>query len=194
MRPNFFVVFPAGALEAAPAMHVVATRVADAKSSSRLQRELVRSFPNVSALDLTLVLETVGNLVSKVGFAIRFMALFTVMTGIVVLIGAIVTGRWQRSRESILLRTLGASRAQVRAILFVEYASLGFLAAVTGLVLAAGGGWALAHFVFKSGFQIPWLDAVVALVAVPALTVTVGLSTSRGIANAPPLEILRQEA
>ncbi len=194
VRPNFFVVFPAGALEAAPAMHVVATRVADAKSSSRLQRELVKSFPNVSALDLTLVLETVGNLVSKVGFAIRFMALFTVMTGVVVLVGAIVTGRWQRSRESILLRTLGASRAQVRAILFVEYASLGFLAALTGLVLAAGGGWALAHFVFKSGFQIPWLDAVVALLAVPALTVAVGLSTSRGIANAPPLEILRQEA
>ncbi|KAB2671415.1 MAG: FtsX-like permease family protein [Verrucomicrobia bacterium] len=194
VRPNFFVVFPAGALESAPAMHVVATRVGNARESARLQRELVREFPNVAAIDLTLVLETVNNLVSKVGFAIRFMALFTVLTGVVVLVGAIVTGRWQRSRESILLRTLGASRAQVRWILFVEYASLGILAATTGLLLAMAGGWALAHFVFKSGFQIPWIDALVALVAVPALTVAVGLATSRGIANAPPLEILRQEA
>jgi putative ABC transport system permease protein len=193
VRPNFFVVFPAGALEAAPAMMVLATRVQGPAESAGLQRQLVQRFPNVSAIDLTLVLDTLNNLIGKVGFAIRFMALFTVLTGVVVLIGAIVTGRWQRSRESILLRTLGASRAQVRQFLFAEYASLGLLAAMTGLALATAAGWALAHFVFRSGFGMPWVDAITALLAVPALTVTVGLLTSRGIANEPPLEILRQE-
>lgn len=194
VRPNFFVVFPAGALESAPAMHVLATRVADARDSARLQRGLVKAFPNVSAIDLTLVLDTVDRLVAKVGFAIRFMALFTVLTGVVVLVGAVVTGRWQRAREGILLRTLGASRAQVRRILFAEYATLGLLAAATGIALATAAGWALAHYVFRSGFVPPWRDALAALVAVPALTVAVGLLTSRGIADEPPLEILRQEA
>ncbi len=193
VRPNFFVVFPAGALESAPAMHVLATRVANAGESARMQRELVQAFPNVSALDLTLILETINNLVEKVGFAIRFMALFTVLTGVVVLVGAIVTGRWQRTQESILLRTLGASRAQVRRILFAEYAGLGVLAALTGIVLAAAAAWALSRFVFHVDFLLPWRDALVALVSVPTLTVAVGLLTSRGIANQPPLEILRQE-
>ena len=112
VRPNFFMVFPAGALEAAPAMHVLATRCPTPDDSARLQRGLAGGFPNVSVVDLALVLETLNGILSKVGFVIRFMALFTVLTGLVVLAGSLVTGRWQRVRECILLRTLGATRAR----------------------------------------------------------------------------------
>ncbi len=193
VRPNFFVVFPGGALEAAPAMHVVATRVANAAESARMQRELVQAFPNVSAIDLTLVLQTLDGILTKVGFVIRFMALFTVATGLIVLAGAVLTGRWQRVQESILLRTLGATRAQIRRILFAEYFALGSLAALTGIVLSVCSSWALAKFAFKADYVVSPAPLAVALLSVTAVTVLVGLATSRGIANEPPLEILRRE-
>jgi putative ABC transport system permease protein len=193
VRPNFFVVFPAGALEAAPAMHVMATHVGDPGESARLQRTLVERFPNVSAIDLTLVLQTLDSVVAKVAFAIRFMALFTVLTGLVVLAGAILTGRWQRVREVVLLRTLGATRRDVRRTLLAEYATLGVLGAATGVVLAIGAAWALARFAFRAGFAVSPLTLVAAFGIVTVLTVIVGLATSRGIADEPPLEVLRRE-
>ncbi len=195
VRPNFFVVFPAGVLEDAPAMHVLATHVADAAASARMQREVVKAFPNVSAIDLTLVLQTLDGILAKVGFVIRFMALFTVATGLVVLAGAVLSGRWQRMQEAILLRTLGATRAQIRQVLFAEYATLGLLAAITGSVLAVMASWALAVFAFKAGYDFAALPVplAVALSGVTTLTVLVGLATSRGIADQPPLEILRRE-
>lgn len=194
VKPNFFVVFPEGALEAAPSMHVLATRVASPAESARMQRDVVRQFPNVSIVDLTLVLQTVEGVLSKVAIAIRFMALFTVGTGMIVLAGSVITGRWQRMQEAILLRTLGASRSTIRKILMAEYAGLGFLAAITGSVLSIGAAWALGHFVFRIPFHLPLSELLTTLIAVPALTLTVGLSASRGISNHPPLEILRSES
>ena len=193
LRPSMHFVFPSGSLDAGSPMWVLATRTNRREESNELQTSIAKTFPTVSVIDLNQVLETLNQYVYKVGMAIRFMGLFTVLTGVLVLISAIVTGRWQRCRESTLLRTLGASRNQVRWVLLVEYALLGGLGAVTGLLLALGAGWAVVHFVFQLGFHVQWLDPIVALLAVPTLTVIIGLSASRGIANTPPLEILRQD-
>lgn len=194
VQPNFFVVFPRGALEEAPAMHVLVTRVASAGESARLQREVVGRFPTVSAIDLTLILQTLDSVLAKISFVVRFMAMFTVLTGLLVLVGSLVTGRFQRVQESILLRTLGASRGQVCRVLLVEYLALGLLAALTGVLLATAAAWALSVFVFKAGFALPLAPQLVALVAVPALTVVTGLLMSRGVLNHPPLAILRSES
>jgi putative ABC transport system permease protein len=193
VQPNFFMVFPEGALEEAPAFHVFVTRVTSAAESAALQRDVVRAFPNVSAVDLTLVLETLDSVLGKIAFVVQFMALFTVATGLLVLAGAILTGRYQRIQESILLRTLGASRRQIFQILGVEYFALGFLAALAGIVLSLGGTWALAAFVFDMAFRPPLVPIVLALLVVSVLTLAVGLLASRGVANHPPLEILRSE-
>ena len=193
VRPNFFVVFPEGALEAAPAMVVMASRVRDAAQSAALQRRLVAAFPNVSAIDLTLVLQTLDDVLTRIGFVLRFMAFFTVLTGLLVLAGSILNGRWQRVQESILLRTLGASRVQIRQILLAEYAALGLLSALMASGLAVAGSWALARFAFNASYSISLVPLVITVALVPALTAVVGLLTSRGIADQPPLEILRRE-
>ena len=194
VRPNFFVVFPEGVLEAAPAMTVLATRVPDAAASARLQRALVARFPNVSAIDLTLVLETLDRVVTQAGHGIRFMALFTVVTGLVVMAGAILTGRWQRVREMVLLRTLGASRRQLRQALLAEYAALGVMGALTGTLLACAAAWALARFAFRAPFAVsPWV-LLAAVLVVTALTVAVGLLSSRGLTRQSPLEVLRGDS
>ncbi len=193
VQPNFFVVFPAGPLEEAPVMHVLVTRVESAEESARLQRAVVDRYPNVSAIDITLVLRTLDQILGKIAFVIRFMAMFTVATGLLVLVAAVLSGRWQRVRESILLRVLGASRRQVLWILLVEYAVLGFLAAATGVILALAASAALAVFLFQSAFSPPMAPAVWAILTVTGLTVVTGLLASRGVVNHPPLEILRSE-
>jgi len=193
VQPNFFVVFPAGPMDDAPAFYVLVTRVESAEDSARLQRAVVDRYPNVSAVDITLVLRTLDQILGKIAFVIRFMAMFTVATGLLVLVAAVLSGRWQRVRESILLRVLGASRRQVLWILVVEYAVLGLLAAITGVALALAGSAALAGWVFHVVFAPPLAPALWAILGVTALTVATGLLASRGVATHPPLEILRSE-
>ena len=192
-QSNFFVVFPAGVLEEAPAFNILVTRAPDPTASGQLQADVVSRYPGVSAIDLRLVVETVQGIVDKAATAVRFLSVFTVGTGLLVLAAAIFTGRYERVREGVLLRTLGASRRQIFRVLTVEYLALGTLAALTGIVLAVTGNWVLATFFFK----LPWVPAPGAMVltwaAVTALTVGVGLFASRGVCDAPPLEILRGE-
>jgi putative ABC transport system permease protein len=193
-QTNFFVVFPAGVLENAPTFHVLVSRVETPSDSAKLQNAVVAKFPNVSAIDLTSVIQTVDSILSKVALVIRVMSLFTVGAGVIVLASTIWSGRYQRLQESILLRTLGASRMQIWQILCAEYFLLGVFASATGIVLAIGASWGLAKFVFKLSYAPSILPLFVAAGAVSLLTVAIGLIASRGVGGAPPLEILRAEA
>ncbi len=193
MSPNFFVVFPEGVLEAAPKFYVVAARAVDAGESARVQQAAVAAFPNVSALDLALVMKTLDGIFSKVQFVVQFMSLFTVATGVLVLAGAVLTGRFQRIRETVLLRTLGASGRQLMQIQLIEYAVLGVLGALVGGGLAYGANAALAVWVFKAPVITPLAPLAIAVGLVTVLTVATGLLSGRGITRHPPLEVLRQE-
>jgi putative ABC transport system permease protein len=193
-QTNFFVLFPAGVLESAPTFYVLVSRVATPADSAKLQNAVVAKFPNVSAIDLTSVIQTVDSILSKVALVIRVMSLFTVGAGVIVLASTIWSGRYQRLQESILLRTLGASRAQIWKILCAEYFLLGLFASLTGIVLAVGASWGLAKFVFKLAYAPSLLPLFVAAASVSLLTVAIGLIASRGVGSAPPLEILRVEA
>jgi putative ABC transport system permease protein len=193
LEPNFFVVFPEGVLEGAPKTYLAAVHAGSPAESARVQRAVVDAFPNVTAIDLSLVVQTLDGILSKVAFAIEFMALFTVATGLVVLAGAILTGRHQRIRETVLLRTLGATRRQLALIQLFEYAVLGVQAAVVGGLLAVAGNGLLARFVFHVPAETPAAQIGAAILIVSALAVATGFLAGRGIAHHPPLEALRQE-
>lgn len=194
MQANFFLVFPEGALEAAPKFHIMALRVADAAQSAKVQQAVVRDHPNVSAIDLALIIQTIDGVYSKASFVVEFLALFTVITGGIVLAGAVLIGRSQRVRESVLLRTLGATKAQVNRIMFAEYLALGTLAAAVGAVLAVGANWALAWQVFQVKWTAPSITVLLGgWAVVSALTVLTGWLSNRGICDHPPLAVLREE-
>jgi putative ABC transport system permease protein len=192
-EPNFFVVFPAGVLEAAPQSYVTLSRVTDAAERGRFQRRLAERFGNVSTLDLTLLQEALEQLVERVVLAIRFMALFSLGVGVLVLVGALATSRFQRVREGALLRTLGATRAQVFRVVLAEYLTLGLLASTVALVLASAAGWAVSRFVFDGSFRLPGLPLSALVLLVVGLTVIVGLANSREVVRRTPLEVLRQD-
>ncbi len=192
-EPNFFAIFPEGPLDDAPQTFVALSRIDDPARRARFQRAVVEAYPNVSTLDLAQVQEAVEGILGRVALAIRFMALFSLAAGTVILVGAVAASRHQRLREAVLLRTLGATRGQIFRILLAEYAALGVLAAATAILLSAGAAWALVRFGFDAGFALP-LPSLLALAAgVVALTVVVGLLGSGDVLRRPPLEVLRAE-
>ncbi len=125
MQMNFSVIFPTGVLENAPQFHVLSTKVPDDKSSAKLQRELVRKFPTVSIIDIRQLLRLVEGILDKISWVINFMAFFSILTGIIVLIGSVRNSKYQRIKESVLLRTLGAKSNQILKITALEYLYLG---------------------------------------------------------------------
>jgi len=193
MQTNFRVVFPTGVLEKAPQFHVLMTKVPTKEISAKYQGAVVRSFPNISVIDLALVLQLLDELLSKIGFVIRFMAGFSMITGWIVLLSAVWTSKNQRIKESILLRTLGASRKQILAINAIEHFFLGALATAAGLILALAGSWLLASFSFEASFNPPLIPILLLFVGVVLLVVITGLWSTRKILNQPPLKILRNE-
>lgn len=193
IQTNFLVVFPKGVLEEAPQFHVLMTRIPDKATSARFQQAVVKQFPNVSIIDLGLVLSVLDKLLDKVGFVIRFMAGFSIITGLVVLIASVLISKYQRIQESVLLRTLGASRKQIFYITALEYFFLGALAAATGIILSLGGSWLLARYTFETAFTPQWLPLLAVFLSICGLTVVIGLANSRGVVTRPPLEVLREE-
>ena len=192
--PNFIFVFPNGVLEEAPQIYVITTRIDEVTASNSYQNQLMASFPNVSLIDLRLVLATIDEFFDKVSFIIQFMALFSIVTGLIVLAGAVINSKYLRMRENVLLRTLGAVKKQIWAITILEYAFLGFLAGFTGALLAVLSGWALSIYFFKVVF-FPDLTNILAIwLGVTLLTIMVGWFNTRSIINRSPLEVLRKEA
>ena len=193
LQPNFSVVFPSGVLEQAPQFYVLITRVSTPEESATFQRAVVDKYPNVSVIDLRLVLAVLDEVLGKIGFVIRFMAGFCILTGIIVLITSVLISKFQRIKESVLLRTLGATRRQVRIILLLEYFFLGALASATGIVLSLAFSEALARWSFEASLTIHWLDVAEIFATITGLTMLIGLYNSRGVLNRPPLEVLRRE-
>ncbi|MBF9220955.1 ABC transporter permease [Hymenobacter ruricola] len=193
VQPSFLVVFPAGVLEQAPQFTVLLTRTPNTAALAAVQQRLVRDFPNVSAIDLALILQTLDDLIGKISFVIRFMAGFSILTGLLVLSSSVVISRYQRVRESVLLRTLGASRAQILRITLVEYGLLGLLAALAGIGLALLAAWALAVWVFNASFGPALLPLLGLAALVTVLTAAIGLFNSRDVLRRSPLEVLRAE-
>ncbi|HET8865009.1 MAG TPA: FtsX-like permease family protein, partial [Gracilimonas sp.] len=192
--PNFFMVFPSGVLENAPQFFATTINTNSREASLRLQQELVQEYPNVSAIDIGQVLETVRAFIDKITFVIQFIGLFSIITGLIVLAGSAATSRFQRIREAVLLRTLGASKKQVIKIQVIEYVLLGVMASITGLILSLGASTLIGQFYFDITFVPNFYIIGMEIIILTALVLIIGLLNTRGVHNKPPLEVLRAEA
>jgi putative ABC transport system permease protein len=193
LQTNFFVVFPSGVLEKAPRFNVLVTRTDDEATSGTAQAAVVSRYPNISAIDLSLILNVVDSVLSRVAFVVQFMALFSVVTGLIVLASAVLVSRVQRIEESVLLKTLGAARGQLARIFVTEYAMLGLLGALTGSLLAVTAGWVLSRFVFEATLVVPYFSLLLVVVVVIGVTLLIGLGGSRRVYRRSAMEVLRAE-
>jgi putative ABC transport system permease protein len=193
MQVNFLVVFPKGVLENAPQFSVLTTKVSSEESSADLQRDLVKSFPNVSIFDLRQIYSVIEDILDKVAWIINFMAFFSILTGIIVLIGSVRNSKYQRIKESVLLRTLGAKSNQILKITALEYVYLGILGSFVGILLSLISSQLLATLLFKEPFVPSIIPFVVFLPGITLLVLLIGLTNIRTVLKSPPLEVLRKE-
>ncbi len=194
VQPNFFMLFPTGVLEPAPQIYVTVSRAPNQEISASVQQAVVQKYPNVSAIDVSRILETINQFIDKISFAVQFMALFSIITGLIVLASSVATSRFQRIKESVLLRTIGASKKQIIQILSVEYLFLGILSALTGLILSVGATWLLGYFYFDITFTPNLWVIILGTLIVTGLTILIGMFNSRSVYKKTPLEVLRLEA
>jgi len=192
-EPNFFIVFQPEALASAPTQYIVTAKTRDAAETARLQRSIVSRFPNVSSIDLSLIQNTIGKILDRVTVAVRFLALFSLAMAIPVLISAVAGARRERVREGVLLKTLGATRAQVARVMLAEYTALGVLGSATGLLLAYVAGWAITRFVFDTAFAPAIAPSLGIAALMIGLTVTIGLLAGREVFRETAMAALRSD-
>ena len=193
MSTRFFVLFPTGVLEEAPQFRVLVTKSPGIETTAKYRREVVKTFPNVSVIDLGMILNTVNTIIDKLSYIIKFMAGFSILTGLIVLISSLFLSKYQRVKESVLLRTIGASRRQLFLITSTEYLILGALSAATGIIIALTGSYLLTKFQLELDFIIQWWKIVLVFVLVSLLTMFIGIFNSREVVTKSPLEVLRKE-
>ena len=193
MNTRFFVLFPTGVLEQAPQFQVLVTKSPDVATTAAYRRDVVKAFPNVSVIDLGTILSALNDVLTKVSYVIKFMAGFSILTGLIVLIASLLLSKFQRIKESVLLRTIGANRKQIFMINATEYTVLGSLSALTGIGLSLIASYFFATRTLELDFNIQWMPIVWVFLFVVGLTVTIGLLNSRDVINKSPLEVLRKE-
>jgi putative ABC transport system permease protein len=192
MSTNFYFIFEPGALYGAPMTYVATTRV-DPPEEVPLQRAVVAAFPNVSAINIRAVLDSVTQVVDRISMVIRFMAALSILAGTVVLAGALAATRFRRIYEAMVFKAVGATRQVLASTFAVEYALLGATAGVIGAGLAIGLAWGIGHWIL----DVQWLFQPAALVwgigTTIAGTVFVGFLSSYRILGQKPLPVLRRE-
>jgi putative ABC transport system permease protein len=191
-RPNFFTLFPPGALDGMPTSYLGAVRVPESAQGGAWLSALVAQFPNVLAIDVGEVMRQVQGIMDQVALAVEFVFLFTLIGGLLVLQAAIAATQDERKFDAAVLRTLGASQAQLTAAQVAEFLVLGALAGFLAAAGATAVGWLLAERVFQIPFTInPLLWAYGVFGAALAVTAAGWLGT-RATVRQPPLAVIQQ--
>lgn len=193
-RTAFVFVFRPGALEKAPQTFAATVlKRASATDRQRLQRDVLEAHPNVQIFDVADIVAAVQKLVSNFVLAISFVGSFVILSGILILIGSIALTKSQRIYENAILKTLGAKRPTLTAILFAEYGLLGLLSGLIG----AGFATALSFVVSRYILEIDWeFDPVLTfsgVLATAAIVMLVGSAASFDVLFRKPLSTLRSQ-
>ena len=165
----------------------------DPTATAGLQRALYAAFPTITVIDVAATLEVVRQVILQITYVIQFLAAFSIFAGIVILASAIAGTRYRRIREVVVLKTLGATRARIATIFSIEFAVLGLVAALVGLVFANITAKLVLHYVLKIDYHFQPLLTFFTLLLTAALTVAAGWLASHRVLGQKPLEVLREE-
>jgi len=188
-QPNFFMVFSSAALEGYPASYITAL-YAGAEDDRKII-DLMRKFPSVTVIDLDASLAQVRDVMDKASLAVQAVFLFTLFAGLAVLWAAVQSSLDERSFESAILRTLGASRGRVLSGVVVEFVAIGLLAGLLASTGASLAAWHLAVNVYDLQYHfspVLWLAGPILGMAFVGVS---GLIATWGVVTHSPIGVLR---
>ncbi len=189
---NYVMVASPGLLEAAPHTHIATVRSTPASEVAVL-RALTDAFPNVSGIRVRDALEAVAGLLSRVGVALQATSSVTLLAGMLVLAGAVAAGQRARVRDAVVLKTVGATRAQIRSAWLVEFGILGLVAGLLAAAAGSAASWAVVRFVMRGEWVfLPGTLATVVIGCV-LLTLALGYVGTALALRVRPAPLLRNE-
>jgi len=189
-KPNFFVIASPPLLAGFPASWITSFHLAPGHEDA--VTDLVRRFPNVSVIDLTEVMQQFQRITDQVARAVEFVFLFAIAAGLVVLFAAITSTQDERLFEAAILRTVGASRAQLAALQLAEFLAIGLLAGVVASVGAVALAAVLSDRVLDVPYEFGWTLPIAGLAAGGLGVALAGLLGTRRAVRAPPMQTLRE--
>ena len=192
MGINFVMVFSSNTLQSAPHSHVVTVEM-QGGDEAKLLNDTARAFPSVTAVRVKETLATIGDLLGKMLAAIRSANTLTLFTGVLVLAGALAAGLASRTYEAVVLKTYGASRAQLMVAFSIEYAVLGLAAALFGITVGSLGSWFLATWILEMTWHFSLAVAILTALLAMAVTIAGGLAVTWRALSVKPAPILRNE-
>ncbi|MGH6891195.1 MAG: ABC transporter permease [Dongiaceae bacterium] len=188
---NFVMVFSPNALAAAPHSNLVTVNVAADRQDEFLNR-VADAFPTVTAISVKDALDSVSSLLGKVVLAVRFTNGLTLASGVLVLAGALTTSLAARRYEAAVLKTYGATRAQLITVFAVEFLIAGMVTAIFAVIVGSIAAWALTTYIleieFRFSFAVASMTALLSMIA----TLVAGLATTWSALAARPAALLRE--
>jgi putative ABC transport system permease protein len=185
-------VFRPGALRGIPVMYFGGVRMKP-ENVAALQRAAYEQYPTVTVINAAEVLAIVQGVMDQAAAVIRFVSMFTVVAGVIILASSVAGTRFRRIREAAILKTLGATRKRVIAIFSVEFLILGSVAGLIGSLLASGLSALLLRRMLDAPFRLDLGPNVAAIALTALLAVTAGWLASYRVLGQKPLEVLRNE-
>jgi putative ABC transport system permease protein len=158
-----------------------------------LQRALYKAYPTVTVINVAQALETVRAVVIQITYVIQFLAAFSIFAGVIILASSIAGTRYRRIREVVVLKTLGATRRRIATVFSIEFAVLGLVAGIVGVLFANIIARVILTRAMMVTYHVQWGWAAAALVGTAGLTVATGWLASHRILGRKPLEVLREE-
>jgi len=189
---NFTMVASPGLLERAPHTHIATVRAAPA-SESAILRAVTDALPNVSGIRVADVLGAVASLVGKIAAALAATGSVTLASGALVLVGAVAAGQRRRMAEAVVLKTLGATRRQIRAAWLVEFGLIGAAAGLIAALVGTLASWGVVRFLMRADWVfLPGILATTILGCV-ALMLGFGYAGTESALRARAAPFLRNE-
>ncbi|MFT7115922.1 MAG: putative ABC transport system permease protein [Rhodoferax sp.] len=189
MRANFFVMYPVKLLPDVPTTYMSSFRAPDTPG---FDSALVRSFPNITSVDLTSTIAQIQSVLDQVIRAVEFLFGFTLAAGLVVLFAAVTATREERSREFAIMRAVGAQSSLLRQVQRAELLGVGLLAGFLASLVASVVGWALAKYVFEFAWKVSLWVPLFGSISGALLALAAGWWGLRDVLRRPVVETLRR--
>ena len=181
-------------LDNAPQMMIAPLKGPDAVAErGRFQHDLVERFPNVSVIDLREMLQTVRDVMNKVTLAISVVGGLVLLSGVLILIGAVAMTKFQRVYEAAVFKTLGANTRTIARMLLLEYSVLGLLAGLIGSLAAIALTWGVSRFAIDIPWRVYTLEHTMGVLLTMILVAAIGVLSSLDVLRHKPLATLRAE-
>jgi putative ABC transport system permease protein len=193
IQPFFYFVFQESALKDAPQTVFTALRVPREQIAS-LQNRIVARFPNVSVIDVTQTVSSLASIMHKLSGIARFFTLFSMMAGLLIVISSIFATRFDRIRESVYFKILGARNAFILSVFTTESLILGLVSGLLALLLSQAGSWIISARVLGIPYRPFWGASLVMILATMLLVAGVGIVSSLSILRQKPVIFLREHA